>query len=373
MDSVAHVNVPLRGGKKMKKRKELDALVAHTINKRCVDVKRSSSVGGISSHDQLLTDSTDEQDYWTSSTGGKPLRCQRRRYSMQKRTCSALLRACSGILIFSCVVATTAVMWLFIDVRAQVTSLRTELNQVVAGSQGVPDALQKCHSLSRELQKNQSQIMDRLTGFSLLLNNFSSEMTEVKNGLHTVQDQLKSSPDLINNPTIVHDLTTSVGTFGSQIKGLEASVSSLKDQHLKLDSVVNNLVSNVTGIRSEMTELLNKNREKAAFTDRNFAAEKENILSVINQVSMNVTSVNDTLSNKLQWTVDDRSKDHKLIESLQEMNANVTARVTSLERLCAKEAKIPPKTTPTNQPPSPSPPPPNPAALDPDKKPENPT
>lgn len=129
MDSVAHVNVPLRGGKKMKKRKELDALVAHTINKRCIDMKRSSSVGGISSHDQLLTDSTDEQDYWTSSTGGKPLRCQRRRYSVQKRTCSALLRACSGILIFSCVVATTAVMWLFIDVRAQVTSLRTELNQ----------------------------------------------------------------------------------------------------------------------------------------------------------------------------------------------------------------------------------------------------
>lgn len=129
MDSVAHVNVPLRGGKKMKKRKELDALVAHTINKRSLDVKRSSSTGGVSSHDQLLSDSTDDQDYWTSSATGKSLRCHRRRYLVRKRTCSAFLRACSAILVFTCVVATTTVMWLFIDVREQVTSLRTELNQ----------------------------------------------------------------------------------------------------------------------------------------------------------------------------------------------------------------------------------------------------
>lgn len=35
MESVGHVVVPLRvGGKKMKKRRELDALVAHSLAKR---------------------------------------------------------------------------------------------------------------------------------------------------------------------------------------------------------------------------------------------------------------------------------------------------------------------------------------------------
>lgn len=130
MNSMAQVNVPLQGGKKMKKRKELDALVAKNVNKRTGDgVKRSSSGGGVSSHDKLLSDSTDEQDYWTSSAGGKPLRCHRRGYIVRKRTCFAFIKTCSAILVFTCVVATTTVMWLFVDVREQVTSLRTELNQ----------------------------------------------------------------------------------------------------------------------------------------------------------------------------------------------------------------------------------------------------
>lgn len=55
------------GGKKMKKRKELDALVAHTVT------KRTSS----STHEHLLTDSSDE---WTAS-GGVAARCRRRGYA----------------------------------------------------------------------------------------------------------------------------------------------------------------------------------------------------------------------------------------------------------------------------------------------------
>lgn len=34
MESVGHVVVPLRIGKKMRKRRELDALVAHSLAKR---------------------------------------------------------------------------------------------------------------------------------------------------------------------------------------------------------------------------------------------------------------------------------------------------------------------------------------------------
>lgn len=131
MASMNHVSVPLQVGKKMKKRKELDALVAKTMSKRSGDsVKRCLNAGAVSSHDKLLSESTDEQDYWTSNPGIKSQgRCPRRGYLIRKRTCSAFLKTCSAVLIFTCVVATTTVMWLFVDVREQVTSLRTELNQ----------------------------------------------------------------------------------------------------------------------------------------------------------------------------------------------------------------------------------------------------
>jgi len=116
MDGMPAVNVPLRNGKKMKKRKELDALVANTVSKR---------TSGVSSHEQLLSDSSDE---WTPSVGVVNGRC-RRRGNSKRKLCSAVTRACSVLLIFTCAVGTTAVMWLFIDVRQQVASLRTELNQ----------------------------------------------------------------------------------------------------------------------------------------------------------------------------------------------------------------------------------------------------
>jgi hypothetical protein len=133
MESTHHVTVPLRAGKKMKKRKELDALVAHSgPGKR---VGGGGGGGGSSPQDQLLSESTDEHDdYWSgkdrggggSNGGGGGTRC---RLFYRRRLFGSLLRACTAVLVFTCVVATTTVMWLFIDIREQVTSLRNELDQ----------------------------------------------------------------------------------------------------------------------------------------------------------------------------------------------------------------------------------------------------
>lgn len=119
------VAVPLRagagaGGKKMRKRKELDALGARG--------RRSGGGGGVSSQDGLLSESTDEQE-----SAGAQWRAKRRtgggRPWPRRRACLGVLRACTLVLVFACVVATTTVMWLFIDVREQATFLRNQLDQ----------------------------------------------------------------------------------------------------------------------------------------------------------------------------------------------------------------------------------------------------
>jgi hypothetical protein len=47
---------------------------------------------------------------------------------------------------------------------------------VAAGSQGVPEELQKCHSLSRELQQNQTLLSRNLSALTLKLEDFSVQV-----------------------------------------------------------------------------------------------------------------------------------------------------------------------------------------------------
>jgi len=60
MDCHHRIEVPLRsgGGKKMKKRRELDALIAHSITKK-------GSHRTVHSQDKLLSVSTDDPDDYT--------------------------------------------------------------------------------------------------------------------------------------------------------------------------------------------------------------------------------------------------------------------------------------------------------------------
>ncbi|XP_039301197.1 uncharacterized protein LOC120356338 [Nilaparvata lugens] len=53
--------------------------------------------------------------------------------------------------------------------------------------------------------------------------------------------------------------------------------------------------------------------------------------SLVNSLRSNLTNINNTLSSKLQWSSEDELRDSKLIQSLRDMTANLSARVTTLE------------------------------------------
>ena len=61
----------------MRKRRELDALVAHSLAKGAKGGGRHAASNGVASHDQLLSNSTDEQEDY-SWVGRRP-RVGRRR------------------------------------------------------------------------------------------------------------------------------------------------------------------------------------------------------------------------------------------------------------------------------------------------------
>lgn len=132
MDS-ARISVPLRAsnlsGKKMRKRRELDALVASN------GMKRFSAYNGgpvcvkpgTNYHDQLLSESTDDQeDYWRSRNKAA---AKRNRSTLLRRRCSSLLNVCTILLVFGCVMVTSTVLWLFLDIKHQANYLHSEMDQ----------------------------------------------------------------------------------------------------------------------------------------------------------------------------------------------------------------------------------------------------
>lgn len=324
MDSVA-VTVPLRQPtKKMKKRKELDALAPpHTVSRRSSG-KRSSQ--------ELLSDSSDERsEYWNVSTrNGR--KCRGRR----SRACPGFFKACSAFLACASVLATASLIWLFIDVRQQLTALRTELDQVIAGSEGVPDALQKCHSLSRDLQNNQTIIFTHLSDLKLQINNFTTQLAVIQRDLHRVEEWFKADPTLINVPTDLKALSSSVMSFGSQIEDLRATVKTLKESNARVQDVQTTMQQNITSIKNTITDLSNVTQKPQILTTNETKIKTDQLNAAIVHLSDNLMNINETLSRSVQWVAEDQKKDHETLVLLQETTQNVSMKVISLERECVK-------------------------------------
>ncbi|KAJ1530448.1 hypothetical protein ONE63_005351 [Megalurothrips usitatus] len=343
----------------MRKRRELDALAKRCPASNGVHKRGGQGAGGgLSSHDQLLSESSGSGDDSSAlplpaagykalgplgSNGYTPgFAVKRRRPGrggggggpyplLRQRPCVQVVRACIGLLVLACVIATLTVMWLFIDVREQVFSLRTEIEQVVAGSQAVPDDLQKIHSLSRALQQNQTQLTLRVNTIAAQVANLSQQLVIVQTGLRAYSDQLQSNPE----PSNMKELMTNVASWGSQIKDLDITVKSLKQQQATLDTNMQAFGKNLTVVEGSISQLSNASLRPAPL-EPNVVHTLDNLRQVIAQTSANISEANATLTKRLQWLQDDQGKDHKAIEVLQDLGQNFTARIKTLEGECAK-------------------------------------
>ncbi|XP_054278225.1 uncharacterized protein LOC128996784 isoform X2 [Macrosteles quadrilineatus] len=219
--------------------------------------------------------------------------------------------------------------WLAIALNSQIQHLDSTVQSVVAGSQGVPEALQKCHSMSKQLQQNQTALFIKLNLLTNQLNNFTSQVTTISNSLAKVEQRFKTSPELIKVPHDLETLTTNIATFGSQMQDLEANVVQLKEANSKLSEAAKGLQTNVSTLREEM---MNLHVGVAASAPPN--VDVQYINTTINSLRANLSLINDTLSKKIQWNQDDQEHQYKQIVSLQERNENVSTRVTSLQNEC---------------------------------------
>ncbi|XP_033209179.1 kinesin heavy chain isoform X2 [Belonocnema kinseyi] len=320
MDSAA-VTVPLRPPtKKMKKRKELDALAPpHAVSRRS-NGKRSSQ--------ELLSDSSDEcSEFWNVSTRGP------RKSRQRSSQCPGLLRACSAFLACAAVLATASLIWLFIDVRQQLSTLRSELDQVIAGSEGLPDAIQKCDSTSKLLQKNQSNIVTQLSNFKAQLDNFTEQMAAIQRGLHEVQDSLKAEPQLASLPKDFQSLKSSVAEVGSQISDLKPTVDALKEANKNLLIAQQTMEQNVTSLKNSWLALSNVTQKPILTNETSIKIEE--LRANFSQLANDLSNFNQNFTTRLQWVQDDQTKNQKTLYSLKDETQNISTSVQSLRGECA--------------------------------------
>jgi len=229
------------------------------------------------------------------------------------------------------------VTWLAVVLHKELRRLDNYVHNVAAGSQGVPEELQKCHSLSKELQQNQTLLARNLSAVTLQLENFSTQLSVIQAELRDVDDRLKAAPQLVNLPQDVQSLSTSVASFGSQIRDLNTTVTMLKNENSQLQESSKTLSENVTTLKQRVVQIANTTLQSQLPSTED-QAEKEEMKAVLQQLSANMTLVNDTLSKNLQWLAEDESKNTKSVFGLEDFGQNVSARLTTLEGSCVKSA-----------------------------------
>ncbi|PSN48563.1 hypothetical protein C0J52_22749 [Blattella germanica] len=138
------------------------------------------------------------------------------------------------------------ITWLAVVLHHELKRLDTNVQNVVAGSQAFPNALQKCHSLSRDLQQNQTLLFNNFAMLSHQLENLSNQLIGMQPGLQSIEERLKAAPELMNLPQDLQSLSTSVASFGSQIRDLNTTVTGLKNDDGQLQELAKTFRENVT-------------------------------------------------------------------------------------------------------------------------------
>ncbi|KAL7737479.1 hypothetical protein ACLKA6_007615 [Drosophila palustris] len=278
MDCHHRIEVPLRsgGGKKMRKRRELDALIAHSITKK-------GSHRAVHSQDKLLSVSTDDPDDYTwMNVEGTTRRGHRKKL---------FFRRCGPFLFgFSTALFVGILYWLYFDLRQQISDYRQKVEEVSAISKIFPDTLQQWHETTSFLFKNQTFVMSQL-------NDLTQNVGALSGNLTTLQEIVKAQRNYGQNEKLVAD-------FGAKLEAVATDIDGIKEHY------------------NRYVEL-----QKSLRFDTEMIKEMQNALIRLESDLMNV---NNTLIQSIK-ILNGEIVAHKIkLDDLLDRSQSITAHVTTL-------------------------------------------
>uniref|UniRef100_A0A8C3AY37 EF-hand calcium binding domain 14 n=1 Tax=Cyclopterus lumpus TaxID=8103 RepID=A0A8C3AY37_CYCLU len=239
--------------KKMKKRKELNALIGLGDSKR----KKTKKGTG---HRLLRTeppdsesDSSSDDDEFNGMSGGA---------NVGKRSYTQCCTVCYPLFLFiilaACVMACSGLIWMQIALKEDLDSLKEKLHSMESSQKVSSSEIPK---LSEDL-KNKDRKLDDIENGDKGLSKLWSNLTEMNrkislldSAVNHLKVNLKSAADLVSLPATVEELQKSVATIGSTLTSVQHDVKTMqaalesqkKEEELKKTMVNSSLVYTSNG------------------------------------------------------------------------------------------------------------------------------
>lgn len=245
--------------KKMKKRKELNALIGLGDSKR----KKTKKGTG---HRLLRTeppdsesDSSSDDDEFNNLSSGA---------NFGKRSYTQCCTVCYPLFLFiilaACVMACAGLIWMQIALKEDLDSLKEKLHSMESSQKVSSSEIPK---LSEDL-KNKERKLEDIENGDKGLSKMWSNLTEMNrkislldSAVNHLKANLKSAADLISLPTTVEELQKSVATIGSTLTSVQHDVKTMQTalENQKRDEELKKTMD-ITDLRKAVSEA-NKTEE----------------------------------------------------------------------------------------------------------------
>ncbi|KAJ8371795.1 hypothetical protein AAFF_G00302190 [Aldrovandia affinis] len=305
--------------KKMKKRKELNALIGIGG-----DSKRKKAKKG-SGHRLLRTEppdsdseSSSDEDEFSSISGVAAF--GKRSYA---QCCTVCYPLCAFIVLAACVVACAGLVWMQIALKEDLDSLKEKLHTMESGQKTASHELPR---LSEDL-KDQERALEDIVSGDRGLNRLWANLTDINRKISALDSavshlkaNIKSASDLINLPTAMEELQKSVATLGSTLTSVQHDVKTVQTDVEDQKRMVDGLKRSLDKDSKEPKSSSRSSTEKSPSNCSSCAAVKQEVLYLQD-------SMGEVNSTQVQF----RSQVEERVGGISSSLSDLTLRVSSLE------------------------------------------
>lgn len=263
------VGGPLTPHKKMKKRKELNALIGLAGDSRRKKPKKGSG------HRLLRTEPPDSDSESSSEEEeefgvGNRSRCVKGDYF---RCCKICYPLCAFVILVACVVACIGLVWMQVALKEDLDSLKEKFRTMESNQKS---SFQEIPKLNEEILSKQKQL-EKIESGDLGLNKVWINITDMNKQIslltslvNHLKANVKSASDLISLPATVEGLQKSVASIGNTLSSVHLVVEAIQktvDEHTKtLELLQSDMKEDSSG--SQVSKLREKLQIISALTNK---------------------------------------------------------------------------------------------------------
>ncbi|XP_035784918.1 A-kinase anchor protein 9-like isoform X3 [Anopheles albimanus] len=228
------------------------------------------------------------------------------------------------------------VLWLFIIsyvtsvIHGENRRLELALQKVSATSQNVPEALQKWHETSKNLEQNQTALNGKLRDMQQRLTSFHEDLKQFREALEKKNENSQEAQ--FNRLTAsVADLGSNIAESKSRITVLETQISTVQDDQKQLNKTLADIQNLFGRLQNSSAGSGIIGGSGAQDLEKMIVDLRDQLSGRLDKLAENVTGELQTLRQKNIWLVADLANHTKRIEQLIDNTANISSEVSSIE------------------------------------------